>query len=49
VVLAAKPTFEVLATNVITGDDSVSNASPAVSDGHIFLRSNKFAYCIGKK
>ncbi len=49
VVIASKPTFEVLATNVIIGDDSVSNASPAVSDGQIFLRSNKFAYCLGKK
>ena len=48
VVLAAKQQFEVLATNVI-GDDSVSNASPAVSDGQIFLRSDKYAYCIGAK
>ena len=49
VVLAAKPTFEVLATNVIDDDDSVTNASPAVSDGQIFLRSNKYAYCFGRK
>jgi outer membrane protein assembly factor BamB len=47
-VLAAKPTFELLATNVIADDDSVSNASPAVSEGKIFLRSNKYAYCFGK-
>ncbi len=46
-VLAAKPQFEVLATNVIADDASISNASPAVSDGRIFLRSNKFAYCFG--
>lgn len=49
VVLAAKPTFEVLATNVIDDDDSVTNASPAVSDGQIFLRSNKYAFCFGRK
>lgn len=49
VVLAAKPAFEVLATNVFGNDDSVSNASPAVSDGKIFLRSNRYAYCIGTK
>ncbi|MGV3662041.1 MAG: PQQ-binding-like beta-propeller repeat protein [Prosthecobacter sp.] len=48
-VLAAKPQFELLATNVIADDNSISNASPAVSDGQIFLRSNKFAYCFGKK
>lgn len=49
VVLAAKPQFEVLATNVIAGDESVSNASPAVADGQIFLRSDKYAYGIGAK
>lgn len=48
-VIAAKPQFELLATNVIADDNSVSNASPAVSDGRIFLRSNKYAYCFGKK
>jgi hypothetical protein len=39
----------VLATNVISGDEAVSNASPAVSDGQIFLRSDRYAYCIGAK
>jgi outer membrane protein assembly factor BamB len=48
-VLAAKPQFELLATNVISNDDSIANASPAVSDGQIFLRSNKYAYCFGTK
>lgn len=48
-VLAAKPTFEVLAINIIAGDDSVFNASPAVSGGQIFLRSNRYAYCIGPR
>lgn len=48
-VIAAKPQFELLATNVIANDDSISNASPAVSDGQIFLRSNKYAYCFGRK
>jgi|JI10StandDraft_1071094.scaffolds.fasta_scaffold26187_3 outer membrane protein assembly factor BamB len=49
VVLAAKPQFEVLATNVIADDDSVANASLAVSDGVVFLRSNKFAYAFSKR
>ena len=49
VVLAAKPQFEVLATNVIANDDNVANASPAVSDGMIFLRSNKYAYAFDHK
>lgn len=49
VVLAAKPEFKVLATNVISGDDSVFNGSPAVADGRLFLRSDKYAYCIGER
>jgi outer membrane protein assembly factor BamB len=47
-VIAAKPTFEVLATNLIEGDDTDFNATPAVSDGCLFLRSNKALYCVGK-
>lgn len=46
-VLAAGPRFQLLATNVFADDLSVSNASPAVSNGRIFLRSNRYAYCIG--
>lgn len=46
-VLAASPQFELLATNVIADDNSVTNASPAVSDGRIYLRSNRYAYCFG--
>lgn len=48
-VVAAKPQFELLAHNQIAGDDSVFNASPAVADGQIFLRSDRFAYCIGRR
>ena len=46
-VLAAKPQFEVLATNVIAGDDADFNATPAVSDGCLYLRSNQALYCVG--
>ncbi|WP_156346403.1 hypothetical protein [Verrucomicrobium spinosum] len=46
-VLAAKPQFELLATNVIAGDDTDFNATPAVSDGCLFLRSNQTLYCVG--
>ena len=48
-VVAAKPQFELLEHNVIAGDDSVFNATPAIADGQIYLRSDKFAYCIGKR
>jgi outer membrane protein assembly factor BamB len=47
-ILPATPQFQVLATNVLAGDGTDFNATPAVSDGCLFLRSNKALYCIGK-
>lgn len=47
-VLDAQPTYRLLAHNTLD-DDSVFNASPAVSDGQILLRSDRFLYCIGLK
>jgi outer membrane protein assembly factor BamB len=46
-VLAAKPEFEQLAHNQFD-DRSTFNASPIVADGKLYLRSDKFLYCIGK-
>jgi outer membrane protein assembly factor BamB len=46
-VLAAGPKFEQLAHNTLT-DDSTFNGSPAISQGQLFLRSDKRLYCIGK-
>lgn len=48
-VLAAKPTFDLLAHNVISSDDSVFNGSPAVTEGRLLLRSDRFLYCVGRK
>lgn len=45
-VLAAKPQFQQLAQNRLAGDDSVFNGTPAVSEGQLFLRSDRFLYCI---
>jgi len=47
-VIAAQPKYELLATNQLD-DKSVFNASPAIADGQLYLRSDKFLYCIGKK
>lgn len=47
-VVAAKPEFELLAHNVFEDDDSRANASPAISNGQIFLRTDRNLYCIGK-
>jgi outer membrane protein assembly factor BamB len=45
-VLAAKPDFELIARNSFESDRSDFNASAAISGGMLFLRSNKFLYCI---
>src|SRR5262249_36926269 len=47
-VLASGPKFEELAHNTLP-DDSTFNGSPAVSEGQLFLRSDKRLYCVGKK
>ena len=47
VVLAAKPEFEQLARNVLE-DDSIFNASPAITGGRLILRSDRYLYCIGE-
>ena len=47
-VLAAQPKYQLLAHNEL-GDDSRANASPAISDGHLFLRTDQALYCIGSK
>lgn len=48
-VLAAKPEYELLAHNVIESDESVFNATPAISRGQLLLRSDQSLYCIGRK
>jgi len=46
VVLALQPEFQELAHNQL-GDESVFNATPAISNGQLLLRSDKALYCIG--
>ncbi len=48
-VVAAQPTFQQLAHNVIEGDKSRSNASLAISNGQLLLRNDRYLYCIGKR
>ena len=47
-VFSAKPDFELLAHNKIEGDNSQFHGTPAISDGQLFLRSDKFLYCISE-
>lgn len=46
IVLAAKPTYEKLAVNVIATDDSQCNASPAVDGNALYLRTDRALYRI---
>jgi hypothetical protein len=46
-VVAAKPQFEVLTTNDL-GRVGMVNASPAVAGGRLFLRSDRFLFCLGQ-
>lgn len=48
VVLAAAPEFKELGRNRLD-DASVFNATPAVSNGQLLVRSDRFLYCIGNK
>jgi len=49
VVLAAKPEYEELARNVIATDEGLVNASPAVSNNQLLLRTDSYLYCIGQR
>ncbi len=48
-VLPAKPRFRILARNSLASDESDFNGSPAVSSSKIYMRSNRFLYCIALK
>ncbi len=41
--------FNLIYQNVFEGDDSDFNGTPAIADNQLFIRSNKFLYCVSKK
>lgn len=47
-VVAASPKYERLAVNDL-GDASTFNASPAIAGNRLYLRSDRFLYCVGRK
>jgi hypothetical protein len=49
VVVAAGPKFEVLARNKLDDDAGNFNATPAIDDGQLLVRSDKYLYCLGTK
>ena len=46
-VLDATPQMPVVAQNTFAGDDSDFNGTPAICGNQLFLRSNRFLYCVG--
>jgi outer membrane protein assembly factor BamB len=48
-VVAASPEYELLAHNRIEDDGSVFNGSPAVEDGRLYPRSDRYLYCVGTR
>ena len=48
-VVDAAPKFKLLAHNTMEQDKSVFNGTPAVSGSQLFLRSDRYLYCIGGK
>lgn len=47
-VVAAKPSFDLIATNDLR-DRSLFHAAPVAVDGRLFIRSDKYLYCLEKK
>lgn len=45
-VIEAKPEFKLVAHNLLAADTSQFNATPAVSGTKLFLRSDRYIYCI---
>ena len=45
-VMQAAPTFTLLAQNRLADDDTDFNGTPAITGKQLFLRSNRFLYCI---
>lgn len=48
IVLPAVPTFEVVGQNAFSPDETLFNASPAVADGTLYLRSNQALYAVAE-
>ena len=47
-VMKTIPEYNLVSHNKIEGDDSEFNGTPAISDNQMFIRSNKFLYCIAE-
>ena len=48
-VIAARPSYQLLAHNAFENDAARSNAAPVVSDSQLLLRNDRFLYCLGTR
>ena len=48
-VIGAGPQFKLVAQNSLASDATQFNATPAVSGGELFLRSDKYLYCLATR
>ena len=49
VIAADQKKFTLLARNQLATDDSGFNATPAVAEGALFIRSSKYLYCVSER
>jgi outer membrane protein assembly factor BamB len=47
-VYAAGPEFKLLAQSGFSAGSGDFSATPAISDGQLFIRSSKFLYCVAE-
>ena len=47
-VMTADKDCKQIAANKLTDDAEVFSGTPAISDGQLFIRSNKYLYCVGE-
>lgn len=48
IVFKAQPSFDEMARNVLESDSNMFNATPAIHNGQLLLRSDSTLYCIGE-
>ncbi|MEW6307305.1 MAG: PQQ-binding-like beta-propeller repeat protein [Verrucomicrobiota bacterium] len=48
-VVAAQPQFKLVAHNTFSSDSTQFNATPAISGNQIFLRSDRYLYCVSSE
>ena len=48
-IVAANPSYKLLAHNTFAKDTNRANASPVISNSQLLLRNDQFLYCLGTR